>query len=75
MGTAATKQRGGSAEKLRDEDQQRDGHGAPHKPQKSKEKLDRELDKELMDSFPSSDPPAASQPTGAEPAGDPKTKP
>ena len=56
--------------------------GAPDKtaerdtnPPKSKKKLDQELDRELEDSFPASDPPAASQPTGAVPAGDPKTKP
>ena len=42
---------------------------------KSKKKQDRDLDRELEDSFPASDPPAASQPTGAVPAGDPKTKP
>jgi hypothetical protein len=34
-----------------------------------------QLDKSLEDSFPSSDPPAVSQPTKTEPAGDPKTKP
>ncbi len=32
--------------------------------------VDRQLDKALMDSFPTSDPPALSQPTGTEPAGD-----
>ena len=42
---------------------------------KSKQKQDRDLDRELEDSFPASDPPSASQPTGAVPAGDPKTKP
>ena len=57
------------------EDLQRDDKGRGHAPQKSKEELDRELDKELMDSFPSSDPPASSQPTSTEPAGDPKSKP
>lgn len=42
---------------------------------KSKKALDAELDKALEDSFPSSDPPAISQPTKTEPAGDPKVKP
>jgi hypothetical protein len=41
----------------------------------SKKKLDRALDKELEDTFPASDPPGMSQPTGAVPAGDPKSKP
>lgn len=36
--------------------------------------LDKELDKALEESFPASDPPAVSQPTGTEPAGDPKRK-
>jgi hypothetical protein len=58
-----------------EEDLQRDDKGAGHTAQKSKKELDRDLDKELMDSFPSSDPPASSQPTSTEPAGDPKTKP
>jgi hypothetical protein len=34
-----------------------------------------QLDKALMDSFPSSDPPSQSQPTKSGPAGDPNTKP
>ncbi|HEV7912232.1 MAG TPA: hypothetical protein VGD36_16460 [Xanthobacteraceae bacterium] len=42
---------------------------------KPKHKLDRELDEALMESFPASDPPTPSQPTGTEPAGDPKHKP
>ena len=42
---------------------------------KSRKQLDKELDKALEDSFPASDPPATSQPTGTEPAGDPRTKP
>ena len=46
-----------------------------HPAQKPKKQLDRELDKALEDSFPASDPPAPSQPTGTEPAGDPKHKP
>jgi hypothetical protein len=75
MATQTTKHRGGTAEKVRKEDPQHDDKGAGHAARKSKEELDRELDEELMDSFPSSDPPARSQPTGAEPAGDPKTKP
>ena len=33
------------------------------------------ISKALEDSFPASDPPAPSQPTGTEPAGDPKVKP
>jgi hypothetical protein len=47
---------------------------APHA-QKPKKQLDKELDKALEDSFPASDPPSPSQPTGTEPAGDPKVKP
>jgi hypothetical protein len=46
-----------------------------HPPEKPKKQLDREHDKALEDSFPASDPPATSQPTGTEPAGDPKVKP
>lgn len=42
---------------------------------KPKKKLDRELDEALMESFPASDPPTPSQPTGTEPAGDPAHKP
>ena len=42
---------------------------------KSRKELSKELDQALEDSFPASDPPAASQPTGTEPAGDPRTKP
>lgn len=58
----------------------RDGKSAPRTekpatPTKSKKQLDKELDKALADSFPASDPPAASHPTGNEPAGDPRTKP
>jgi hypothetical protein len=56
-------------------DLQSDGGGKPHPAEKSKHKLDRELDKALDDSFPASDPPAPSQPTSVEPAGDPKVKP
>jgi hypothetical protein len=53
---------------------------APDKPQgtsapKGKKQLDRDLDRDLEDTFPASDPPSASQPTGNEPAGDPETKP
>jgi hypothetical protein len=54
---------------------QQDDAGGRHAPQKRKEDVDAELDKSLEDSFPSSDPPAVSQPTKTEPAGDPKTKP
>jgi hypothetical protein len=52
-----------------------DADRAGRAPEKSKKDLDKELDKALKDSFPSSDPPAASQPTPPEPAGDPKVKP
>jgi hypothetical protein len=57
------------------DDLQHDGGGTRHVAEKSKEDLDKELDKALGDSFPSSDPPAISQPTSTEPAGDPKVKP
>ena len=46
-----------------------------HPPEKPKKELDKELDKALEDSFPASDPPSPSQPTGTEPAGDPKVQP
>ncbi len=36
--------------------------------------VDQQLDKALMDSFPSSDPPSLSQPVSNKPAGDPKGK-
>jgi hypothetical protein len=49
--------------------------GVAHPSEKPKKKLDKELDEALEDSFPASDPPAPSQPTGTEPAGDPKVKP
>jgi hypothetical protein len=52
-----------------------DQGGAGHPPEKPKKQLDKDLDKALEDSFPASDPPAPSQPTGTEPAGDPKVKP
>jgi len=57
------------------DDLQRDDGGAKHEPRKSKKDVDKELDKALEDSFPSSDPPSHSQPTPTEPAGDPKVKP
>ena len=57
------------------DDLQRNDGGTGHVPSKGKEELDRELDKALEDSFPSSDPPATSQPSQNEPAGDPKVKP
>jgi hypothetical protein len=63
------------AEHKKTDDLQHDGGGGPHAAEKSKKDLDRELDKALSDSFPSSDPPAISQPTETEPAGDPKVKP
>ena len=54
----------------------RDGQGGVgHPPEKPKKQLDKDLDKALQDSFPASDPPAPSQPTGTEPAGDPRVKP
>jgi hypothetical protein len=56
-------------------DLQRDDGGKGHVAKKSKDHIDRELDKALDDSFPASDPPAPSQPTSVEPAGDPKVKP
>jgi hypothetical protein len=57
------------------EDLQHDSGGGGHAAEKSKEHLDQELDKALQDSFPSSDPPAPSQPSSTEPAGDPDSKP
>ena len=59
----------------KDDDRQHDDRGAGHAVQRSKKDLDKELDKALEDLFPSSDPPATSQPTSTEPAGDPKVKP
>jgi len=64
-----------TSRKRREDDLQHDDGGAGHDPKKSKKDLDRELDKALEDSFPSSDPPAPAQPTPTEPAGDPKVKP
>lgn len=69
------KQRGGAVGTTKDEDLQRDDADPTHAAAKPKKDLDKELDKALMDSFPASDPPAPSQPTGTEPAGDPKVKP
>jgi hypothetical protein len=43
--------------------------------EREKEELDRKLDLALQDTFPSSDPPAISQPIKKSPAGDPKTRP
>ncbi len=63
------------ARKRRENDLQHDEGGAGHEPKKSKKDIEKELDKALEDSFPSSDPPAPSQPTPSEPAGDPKVKP
>jgi hypothetical protein len=54
---------------------QRDDGGQGHSQERSKEEIERELDKALADSFPSSDPPSISQPGPTEPAGDPKVKP
>jgi hypothetical protein len=50
-------------------------HDASAKPKKDQAELDKELDEALEESFPASDPPAPSQPTGTEPAGDPRLKP
>ena len=70
------KHRGGRATRNKHEDDlQRDDRGAGHAARKEKKELDKELDNTLEDSFPSSDPPAISQPTNTEPAGDPKVKP
>jgi len=71
---SATSRESAQARKKPD-DLQHDGGGAGHVAEKSKKDLDQELDKALRDSFPSSDPPAPSQPTSTEPAGDPKSKP
>jgi hypothetical protein len=65
----------GAPRRKREGDLQRDDHGRGHAPQRSKKDVDKELDKSLKDSFPSSDPPAASQPTNPKPAGDPRVKP
>ena len=73
--TTGQKQRGGATGTKRSEDLQRDDVDPTHTPEKPKKDLDKELDKALMDSFPASDPPAPSQPTGTEPAGDPRVKP
>jgi hypothetical protein len=67
--------RGSAARRKHKADLQRDDRGAGHAQHKSKKEIDAELDKSLEDSFPSSDPPASSQPTGTEPAGDPEVKP
>jgi len=70
------KHRGGRVTRSKHEDDlQRDDRGAGHAAPKGNKELDKELDKTLEDSFPSSDPPAISQPTKTEPAGDPKVKP
>jgi hypothetical protein len=67
--------RGGTTNRGKGDDLQREDGGRGHTAQKSQEEIDKELDKSLEDSFPSSDPPAISQPTKTEPAGDPKVKP
>jgi hypothetical protein len=56
-------------------DLQKDDGGRGHPVEKSKKDIERELDRALTDSFPSSDPPSISQPGPTEPAGDPKVKP
>jgi hypothetical protein len=67
--------RKGARRDMRGDDLQRNDGGKRHPPRKSKKDIDRELDKSLEDSFPSSDPPSISQPTPTEPAGDPDVKP
>ena len=70
------KHRGGRVTRNKQEDDlQRDDRGAGHAARKEKKELDKKLDNTLEDTFPSSDPPAISQPTNTEPAGDPKVKP
>jgi hypothetical protein len=71
----ATHRGGRTTRDKRADDLQRDDRGAGHDAEKSKEEIDKQLDNSLEDSFPSSDPPAISQPTKTEPAGDPKVKP
>jgi len=66
---------GATHEGQREDDLQRDGGGRGHASERSKKNIDKELDQALADSFPASDPPATSQPTSVEPAGDPKVKP
>jgi hypothetical protein len=58
-----------------DQASRREERESGHPPEKPKKQLDKELDEALEDSFPASDPPSPSQPTGTEPAGDPKVKP
>jgi hypothetical protein len=67
------KRRGGATEVTPHKDMQQDR--ADHPAEKSKKQMDRELDEALMESFPGSDPISPAQPTGTEPAGDPKVKP
>ena len=73
--TTAQSKRGGAVNSPSDKDSQRKDPNPSHPTEKPKKQLDKELDNALMDSFPASDPPAPSQPTGTEPAGDPRTKP
>jgi hypothetical protein len=76
MESAMAAKRGGTATGRKHEDDlQHDDGGKGHAEEKSKKQKDKELDKALKDSFPSSDPPAGSQPTNPEPAGDPSVKP
>jgi hypothetical protein len=72
-GASEAKGRGGETEVTPHKDMQHERD--THAPEKSKKQLDRELDEALMESFPGSDPISPSQPTGTEPAGDPKVKP
>ena len=57
------------------EDVHRQERRSEHGRAKVEEALDRELDEALMDTFPSSDPPAISQPKPRKPAGSAKAKP
>jgi hypothetical protein len=68
-------QSGAAARHANKDDLQRNDGGTPHVAERSKKDIDKELDKALQDSFPSSDPPSISQPGPTEPAGDPKVKP
>ena len=47
-----TSTRGDTGPRQHQDDLQHDGHGKGHAPEKSKEALDKELDKALQDFFP-----------------------
>lgn len=59
--------------KVSDQEKKRDNPGINSKLKPGDE--ERQLDKALMDSFPTSDPSSQSQPMKSGPAGDPRTKP